>query len=87
MATHTICCTCGNIFTVHHAVAGARKSCAQCGKPWTIPDLPEFREAEPAAKPAPRRVMVESRERTSAGPIVVAIIVVVAMVGGFLLVR
>jgi hypothetical protein len=87
MATHTICCTCGNIFHVHNAVAGARKACDQCGQPWTIPDLPHLRPAEPeeASKPAPRRIVIEHRARSSAGPVVAVVLVVAAIGGGFFL--
>lgn len=87
MATHTICCTCGNFLHVPNAVAGAKKACSQCGKLWTIPDLPHLKVAEPAPKPVPRRILVESRDRSFAGPIVASILVVAAMVGGILLVR
>ncbi len=77
MAVHTICCTCGNILKLAHAVAGAKAVCSRCQKIWTVPELPV---SAPAAAPAAaRRPLVVKKESSPATTIVIIAVLVVGV--------
>jgi hypothetical protein len=78
MASHTICCTCGNILKLAHAVAGAKVVCSRCQKVWTVPELPNEPPAPPSA--VGRRPLVVRKKSSPVGTI--AFVVVLAAVVG-----
>ena len=79
MASHTICCTCGNIIKLANAIAGAKTVCSRCQKVWTVPAQAAQGQA-PA--PSPRRPVVVKKKSSSAGTVGVVLFLAAAVGGG-----
>ncbi|HEU4335170.1 MAG TPA: hypothetical protein VFT32_11795, partial [Candidatus Eisenbacteria bacterium] len=86
MASHTICCTCGNILKLANAVAGAKAVCSRCQKIWTVPELPNEPQA-PAPAISRRPIVVRKKSSPTAAIAIVAAVVVGVGIGAAVLMK